>query len=214
MEYCDCIYSNNDILIVGRGGGSIEDLWAFNEECVADEIFNSTIPIISAVGHENDFVISDFVADVRASTPSNAIEIATPNINDLRQFTDTINDDFNHKFKTILFNKEQELKHLKSLYTYQSFGKRFEVVQSSINTIKEQYKYSFLQVIKDNQSKVNILKNSYELNIPSKKDKKGFVQLTKNNKITNLSNLNKKDKIILQDSNFVVDCEVISKTII
>ncbi len=214
IKRVNSIYSNNDILIVGRGGGSIEDLWAFNEECVADEIFNSTIPIISAVGHENDFVISDFVADVRASTPSNAIEIATPNINDLRQFTDTINDDFNHKFKTILFNKEQELKHLKSLYTYQSFGKRFEVVQSSINTIKEQYKYSFLQVIKDNQSKVNILKNSYELNIPSKKDKKGFVQLTKNNKITNLSNLNKKDKIILQDSNFVVDCEVISKTII
>lgn len=70
-----------DTLIVGRGGGSTEDLWAFNEEVLAKAIYNSTIPIISAVGHEIDFSISDFVADLRAETPTAAAEIAVPDIN-------------------------------------------------------------------------------------------------------------------------------------
>ncbi len=69
---------NNDLIILGRGGGSIEDLWAFNEAIVAEAIFTSTIPIISAVGHETDFTIADFVADKRAPTPSGAAEIAVP----------------------------------------------------------------------------------------------------------------------------------------
>ncbi len=74
---------NLDTLIVGRGGGSIEDLWAFNEEIVARAIYDSRVPIISAVGHEIDFTIADFVADIRAATPTAAAEIAVPNLADL-----------------------------------------------------------------------------------------------------------------------------------
>ena len=74
---------NLDTLIVGRGGGSIEDLWAFNEEIVARAIYDSRVPVISAVGHEIDFTIADFVADIRAATPTAAAEIAVPNLADL-----------------------------------------------------------------------------------------------------------------------------------
>ena len=79
-----------DLLIVGRGGGSIEDLWAFNEEIVAHAIYNSNIPVISAVGHEPDVTISDYVADARAATPSNAAEIAVPDQDALRQSLDAM----------------------------------------------------------------------------------------------------------------------------
>lgn len=79
-----------DVLIVGRGGGSIEDLWAFNDERVAYAIFHSEIPVISAVGHEPDVTISDFVADIRAATPSNAAELVVPDMDTLRQNLDSV----------------------------------------------------------------------------------------------------------------------------
>ncbi|MFW5955413.1 MAG: exodeoxyribonuclease VII large subunit [Rhodothermales bacterium] len=81
-----------DILIVGRGGGSIEDLWCFNEEVVARAIARSSIPIISAVGHETDYTIADFVADVRAATPSMAAEIAVPDQTELRMWLKAVGD--------------------------------------------------------------------------------------------------------------------------
>lgn len=81
-----------DVLIVGRGGGSIEDLWAFNDEMVANAIFASAIPVISAVGHEPDVTISDYVADLRAATPSNAAELVVPDQDSLRQALDAITD--------------------------------------------------------------------------------------------------------------------------
>ena len=83
-------YRLADLLIVGRGGGSIEDLWAFNEEVVARAIYDSQIPVISAVGHEPDVTISDFVADLRAATPSNAAELAVPDQDNLRQTLDAL----------------------------------------------------------------------------------------------------------------------------
>ncbi|MBQ3040955.1 MAG: exodeoxyribonuclease VII large subunit [Clostridia bacterium] len=83
IEYFNLL-QNVDLIIIGRGGGSVEDLWAFNDERLARAIYNCTIPVISAVGHEIDFTICDFVADFRAATPSHAAEIATPNILELK----------------------------------------------------------------------------------------------------------------------------------
>ena len=205
---------NKSIIIVGRGGGSIEDLWAFNEEIVADAIFTATTPIVSAVGHENDFVISDFVADIRASTPSNAIEITVPDINELRMYADTILNDFNQKLKTILYQKEQHLKHTKSSFEQHSLKKRFEFVQATISQLQQQFNSTYLQTLKVKKDDLNILQNSFFINSPEKKDKKGFVQLTKDNKIIDISNIKLKDIITLESSKCTVECEVINKKVI
>ena len=84
-------YKIADLIIVGRGGGSIEDLWAFNDERVARAIYASEIPVISAVGHEPDVTIADFVADLRAATPSNGAELAVPDISDVADYLESLN---------------------------------------------------------------------------------------------------------------------------
>lgn len=101
-----------DLLIVGRGGGSIEDLWAFNDERVAYAIYESRIPVISAVGHEPDVTISDYVADLRAATPSNAAELAVPDQEALRQYLDSM---LTAMTQTVSSRVETARKHLRLL---------------------------------------------------------------------------------------------------
>lgn len=101
-----------DVLIVGRGGGSIEDLWAFNEVVVANAIYNSKIPIISAVGHETDFTIADFVSDLRAPTPTAAAELATPDKDNLLEYIDSLRYSVNTFMKTYLNEVKLKLIHL------------------------------------------------------------------------------------------------------
>ena len=105
-------YKLADLLIVGRGGGSIEDLWAFNDEQVAYAIYESQIPVISAVGHEPDVTISDFVADRRASTPSNAAEIAVPDMTELLRYLQTVDNRLVQSELNLLEREEQRLKNL------------------------------------------------------------------------------------------------------
>ncbi len=105
-------------MIVGRGGGSIEELWSFNEENVADAIFNSRIPVISAVGHETDTTISDFVADLRAPTPTGAAELAVPSKDELKQTTIQLTQRMNIEMKRLI---ETETKHIQNLTNSYAF---------------------------------------------------------------------------------------------
>ncbi|WP_072680047.1 exodeoxyribonuclease VII large subunit [Arcobacter sp. LA11] len=197
---------NVDLIIVARGGGSIEDLWAFNEEIVATAIFESQKPIISAVGHEVDFLISDFVADVRAATPSNAIEIALPDINEHRQYLDTLNIDFQNRLKNILIHKDSDLKNIFKLFEQNSIDSKFNFINEQINILKQSYKNYFNQIINTNQNRINILKDSFESNNPNKKEKSGYAQISLNNKIIDLEEVEINDNITLQSPKTIVSC--------
>ena len=214
INLADSLAKDGDIIIVGRGGGSIEDLWSFNEEIVADAIFKVNTPIISAVGHESDFVISDFVADLRASTPSNAIEISTPDINDLRIYADNIYNEFNLRFSRIISQKQQILDNSAKLFSQHSFSYKFDQIQKNIINLKEQFNLRLKTILDQKTIQLNHLKSNFILNNPSKKDKNGFVQLTKNNQIIDLNNISIDDTISIQNSKYIANCKVISKKII
>ena len=119
-----------DLIIIARGGGSLEDLWAFNEEIVARAIYKSKIPIISGVGHEIDFTITDFVADLRAPTPSAAMEIATPNKDEIIDFLEEISDNNKNYISEKIENLKYELNYLNKSYGFKN-------ITNLINTKKQ-----------------------------------------------------------------------------
>lgn len=125
-----------DLLIVGRGGGSIEDLWAFNDEQVARAIYASTIPVISAVGHEPDVTISDYVADLRAATPSNAAELAVPDQDALRQQLDSLEQAMILAMKRKLSRAEERLAHLSNRPVLQSPLASFEQRRKALKLLE------------------------------------------------------------------------------
>lgn len=204
LKYADTL--DVDLIIVGRGGGSIEDLWAFNEEIVADAIFEAEKPVISAVGHEIDFLISDFVADVRAATPSNAIEMALPDINEHRLYLDNMNLDLENRFKNILVHKNNELNNMFKLFEQNSIESRFNFINEQINILKQNYRNYFNQILNNNQNKLNLLNQGFESNHPDKKDINGYVQISLNNKIINLEELKVNDKVTLQTPKTIASC--------
>ena len=128
-----------DVLIVGRGGGSIEELWAFNEEIVAKAIFHSEIPVISAVGHETDFTIADFVADLRAPTPTGAAEMAVPHIDELLDKVLTNQSRLIRAMKEKLNFEKERLNRLKKSYAFRYPKQIYEQKLEQVDKLSEEW---------------------------------------------------------------------------
>ncbi|MDZ7263901.1 MAG: exodeoxyribonuclease VII large subunit [candidate division KSB1 bacterium] len=129
-------YGKVDVLIIGRGGGSLEDLWAFNEETVARAIFRSKIPIISAVGHEVDFTISDFVADVRAATPSAAAELAVPDQADVRKQLRFLQQQLTDITMARIHGERERLQALLNSYSFRRTPDRIRQFQQRVDELQ------------------------------------------------------------------------------
>ena len=194
-----------DTIILGRGGGSIEDLWAFNEECVAHAIFESKIPIISAVGHEIDFTISDFVADLRAPTPTAAAELAVPNTIDLinylnqlkiRENKSIINYINKYKEKLLSISNSYILKNPISMYEVKaqkidhltdkaihSFKTKFATYNSAYSSLTTKFENSIVKILNEKNNRfINCLSKLETLN-PICTIKRGYSITKCHNKI-------------------------------
>ena len=150
-----------DVLIVGRGGGSIEDLWAFNEEIVARAIYNSRIPIISAVGHEIDFTIADFVADLRAPTPTGAAEMAVPNMSDLFSLLDQMKIRSTRGINNKLDLYKKSLSNLAGSYVLSNPLASFEIREQKLDSLIERLNQNVLH-------KLDLSRNKYEALVKSR----------------------------------------------
>lgn len=156
-----------DVLIVGRGGGSIEDLWAFNEEIVARAIFASKVPIISAVGHEPDFTIADFVADLRAPTPTGAAEMAVPNMVDLINYIHQMEIRLNKNITNKIDFLSDKLKRIKTSYVLSNPLASFEIREQKIDTLLNRLKQVIVYRLEKENTRLSTLKNSRVLLNPN-----------------------------------------------
>ena len=149
---------NLDVLIVGRGGGSIEDLWAFNEEIVARAISQCPIPVISAVGHEIDFTIADFVADLRAPTPTGAAEIAVPNKTDVINYINQLNLRSRKAVGTILELKKKRLDNIKGHYILNNPLDLYSAKIQKLDYLTESLVKNYKVIIDKEKIKLNNIK--------------------------------------------------------
>ena len=182
-----------DVIIVARGGGSLEDLWPFNEEVVARAIYDSELPVISAVGHETDFTIADFVADLRAPTPSAAAELAVPNIADIMLKLES----YNNRYKLALKKKVEfmRLRYEKCMNSrvfkepLQKINEKYMLIDMKVKSIQN----SILSIYKD--KKTNMVKQIAKLDglSPLKTLTRGYSIVEANGKIIKSVNDVKKD---------------------
>jgi exodeoxyribonuclease VII large subunit len=171
-----------DVIIVGRGGGSLEDLWAFNEEIVAKAIFESKIPIISAVGHEIDFTIADFVADLRAPTPSAAMELATPDRNDLITSLEEYLNFFQDKIDDMISTYFDEIDNAISSYGFRLPG---DIIKSKMqlldNTIYK-FQNNLENKLLNKKNRLNLLESKIETHNIEGVLKRGFTIIKQNDR--------------------------------
>ena len=155
-----------DTLIVGRGGGSIEDLWPFNEEIVARAIYNCKIPVISAVGHEVDFTIADFVADLRAPTPTAAAELAVVDINTVREYLNTTITRSYNAINNIITKYKDRINNVNESYIIKKPSNIYEVKEQKLDMLIDRINSDINKIIEINKIRLFKFRESYILNNP------------------------------------------------
>ena len=222
-----------DTLIVGRGGGSIEDLWPFNEEMVARAIYECPIPTISAVGHEVDFTIADFVADLRAPTPTGAAEMAVPQLSDMINYLNQVKIRLNNSISNQIKRDRRQLTEIVNRNIFKNPISIYQTKEMVFDSIVERLKFSLINLTNIKEKELIKVKNSYILQNPyklldnksnrylqiiSKLEtlsplltlKRGYTITKKNNKVINSVKKLKKDDII----NIIFDDGVIDTKVI
>lgn len=222
-----------DVIIVGRGGGTVEDLWAFNEEVVADAIFASQTPIVSAVGHEIDYVISDFVADLRASTPSAAIEMILPDSVEMLQRIDSMMERYTLISGRILRSKEESLEHLKRLFAKRSIDEKLSLWKNEISILQSQYNDKIVLLHREKSRQVSLLQeqihfqtrqnlakkeqllSSYTIALnskePTREQKECYAQIVKEGKKIALEKINEGETFELQTPYTILKAKAVEK---
>jgi len=225
---------NPDVILLARGGGSIEDLWAFNSKEVAQAIFEATIPIVSAIGHESDFLISDLVADVRAPTPSAAMEILLVDMNEQIQYIDDLKSQIQENTNKIFQYKQKQVLQLKentkSFVIRNQFGHIYQDIIDTKNTFTQNIEYILQKKAKDIpnmnylysniiSTKINNIqqditnhRNLLEQHNPEKIPNKGKAKILKNDNQVALKDIKINDIFSLRDKDFLLDAKAIKKT--
>ena len=221
-----------DVLIVGRGGGSIEDLWCFNEEIVARAIYDLDTPVISAVGHEIDFTISDFVADLRAPTPTGAAEMAVPDIRDITKLLNQLEIRSINGITNVLNIRREKLKKIDSSFVLKNPISIYQIKEEKYDNLFERLINSYKNLIINNKNKIELLDNKIINNMNNKlisdrnnllkligklevlnpllTIKRGYSIVRKDNKVvTSKKDLKKNDKLELEIVDGKINVEVI-----
>lgn len=224
-----------DVIICGRGGGSIEDLWCFNEEIVARAIYDSKIPVISAVGHEIDFTIADFVADLRAPTPTGAAEMAVPNLTDLNNYLNQLKIRGTKAIESIINEKENKIQAIKNKQILKNPLSIYEIKEQKLdnlldhlslcinNKLKEDaLRYQKIvdnilfkepkKILESKEYQFNILLKTVTILNPMRILESGYsVVKSKDKVITSVKLINKDDLLTITLKDGVAEAKVISK---
>lgn len=220
LAYADTL--NCDAIVVGRGGGSKEDLWAFNEELVADAIFHLNTFVVSAVGHEVDVVISDFVADLRAPTPSAAMEMILPDQNELLYTLSEMQERYGRVLHQIMVNKEQQLKRFEEEFKRHSVSRKIVTMQKEFEKLEDEFRRVMQYQIAQKENVLKPLpselkeKITYALQLkttqlktveekmrlydPKKGQKEGWAEVVMAGRRVMLSSINKDDEFVITDT--------------
>lgn len=231
LGYADSLGA--DVVVVGRGGGSAEDLWSFNEESVADALFHMVTPVVSAVGHEVDIMISDFVADLRAPTPSAAIEMILPDSKEvlytLSELSDRYSDTLGHKIQ----NLERDLTHSEALLRRSSPSRKFKELEDSFKSLEDefsrtvnyklerfmlslpeiqmQYRQTFSFLLEQKVQYLGYMHKKMMMNNPKDQCRTGWAKVSVDSKTIALSSLEKNQSFLLEDEFNKIEAVCIAK---